>query len=58
MNLIGNAIKYTHSGGRVTVDVKELECSKDGYGTYQIKIIDTGIGMSESFIPTLFEAGR
>ena len=56
MNLIGNAIKYTHSGGRVSVDVKELECSKDGYGTYQIQIIDTGIGMSESFIPTLFEA--
>ena len=56
VNLIGNAIKYTHSGGRVSVDVKELECSKDGYGTYQIKIIDTGIGMSESFIPTLFEA--
>ena len=56
VNLIGNAIKYTHSGGRVTVDVKELECSKDGYGTYQIQIIDTGIGMSESFIPTLFEA--
>ena len=56
VNLIGNAIKYTHSGGRVTVDVKELECSKEGYGTYQIQIIDTGIGMSESFIPTLFEA--
>ena len=56
VNLIGNAIKYTHSGGRVTVDVKELECSKDGYGTYQIQIIDTGIGMSESFIPTLFDA--
>ena len=56
VNLIGNAIKYTHSGGRVSVDVKELECSKDGYGTYQIQIIDTGIGMSESFIPTLFEA--
>lgn len=56
VNLIGNAIKYTHSGGRVSVDVKELECSKDGYGTYQIKIIDTGIGMSESFIPTLFDA--
>ena len=56
VNLIGNAIKYTHSGGRVSVDVKELECSKEGYGTYQIQIIDTGIGMSESFIPTLFEA--
>lgn len=56
VNLIGNAIKYTPSGGHVTVDVKELECSKDGYGTYQVQIIDTGIGMSESFIPTLFDS--
>lgn len=56
VNLIGNAIKYTPSGGHVTVDVKELECSKEGYGTYQIQIIDTGIGMSESFIPTLFDS--
>lgn len=56
VNLIGNAIKYTPNGGHVTVDVKELECSKEGYGTYQIQIIDTGIGMSESFIPTLFDA--
>ena len=54
-NLIGNAIKYTPNGGHVTVYVKELECSKEGYGTYQIQIIDTGIGMSESFIPTLFD---
>ena len=56
VNLIGNAIKYTPSGGHVTVDVKELECSKEGYGTYQVQIIDTGIGMSESFIPTLFDS--
>lgn len=55
VNLIGNAIKYTPNGGRVTVDVKEFECLKEGYGTYQIQIIDTGIGMSESFIPTLFD---
>lgn len=55
VNLIGNAIKYTPNGGHVTVDIKEFECSKEGYGTYQIQIIDTGIGMSESFIPTLFD---
>ena len=54
--MIGNAIKYTPSGGRVTVDVKELECLKEGYGTYQVQISDTGIGMSESFIPTLFDS--
>ena len=56
VNLIGNAIKYTPNGGHVTVDIKEFECSKEGYGTYQVQIIDTGIGMSESFIPTLFDA--
>ena len=55
VNLIGNAIKYTPNGGHVTVDIKEFECSIEGYGTYQIQIIDTGIGMSESFIPTLFD---
>lgn len=55
VNLIGNAIKYTPNGGHVTVDIKEFECLKEGYGTYQIQIIDTGIGMSESFIPTLFD---
>lgn len=55
VNLIGNAIKYTPNGGHVTVYVKEFECLKEGYGTYQIQIIDTGIGMSESFIPTLFD---
>ena len=56
VNLIGNAIKYTPNGGHVTVDIKEFECAKEGHGTYQIQIIDTGIGMSESFIPTLFDA--
>ena len=54
-NLISNAIKYTPEEGRVTVDIKELPFDREGYTLIQTKIMDTGIGMSEDFLPSLFE---
>ena len=48
INLIDNALKYTISGS-VKIKVE----SDDKFVI--IKIIDTGIGISEEFIPTLFE---
>ena len=54
-NLISNAIKYTPEEGRVTIDVKELPYDREGYTLIQTKITDTGIGMSEDFLPSLFE---
>ena len=54
-NLISNAIKYTPEEGTVTIDVKELPCDREGYTLIQTKITDTGIGMSEDFLPSLFE---
>ena len=54
-NLISNAIKYTSAGGKVTIDTKELPCDKEGYVLIQTKVSDTGIGMSEEFLPSLFE---
>lgn len=30
--------------------------SRDGYAKFKTEIIDTGIGMSESFIPALFDS--
>lgn len=56
VNLVGNAIKYTPNGGTVTINVQEIPSSRDGYAKFKTKIIDTGIGMSESFIPTLFDS--
>lgn len=54
-NLISNAIKYTSAGGKVTIDTKELPYDKEGYVLIQTKVTDTGIGMSEEFLPSLFE---
>ena len=54
-NLISNAIKYTSAGGKVTIDIKELPYDRVGYVLIQTKVSDTGIGMSEEFLPSLFE---
>ena len=54
-NLISNAIKYTPEGGKVLIDVQELPYDKEGYVLIQTKVTDTGIGMSEEFLPSLFE---
>ena len=56
LNLLSNAIKYTASGGTVTIRITELDCDRGGYVRIQTQVIDTGIGMSEEFLPSLFEA--
>ena len=55
LNLISNAVKYTASGGRVTIRITELDCDREDYVRIRTQIIDTGIGMSEEFLPSLFE---
>lgn len=54
-NLISNAIKYTPEDGHVSIDIQELECEREGYVLFQTKVSDTGVGMSEDFLPSLFE---
>ncbi|MBI3592461.1 MAG: HAMP domain-containing histidine kinase [Nitrospirae bacterium] len=49
-NLLDNAIKYTASGGTVTV--KLLHREKD----VLVQITDTGIGIQEEHIPHIFDA--
>ena len=56
LNLISNAVKYTASGGAVTIRITELDCDRKDYVRIQTQVIDTGIGMSEEFLPSLFEA--
>ncbi len=51
LNLLSNAVKYTPAGGGVGVMVEE-----DAAGDLLIKVIDTGIGMSEQEIPRALEA--
>ena len=49
-NLVSNAIKYTHEGG-VTV---ELTTEADG-AVVCLQVADTGEGISDAFLPSLFE---
>lgn len=53
-NLLSNALKFTEKGGRVSLS---LETNDEGA---VIRIADTGVGMSEEKMKTLFgfEAGR
>ncbi len=53
LNLIGNACKFTPEGGRVTAVISET--GSDGErADYEIRIRDTGIGMSREFIEHMF----
>ncbi len=53
MNLLCNAGKFTPENGEVALSLKETACSADR-GVYEIRIRDTGIGMSPEFIERLF----
>lgn len=55
LNILSNAVKYTPSGGNVSVTVTELPSNHSGYVMYQTVIEDTGIGMSKEFLPHIFD---
>ena len=48
-NLIDNAVKYNHPGGRVTVRLTAAA------GQVQLEVADTGIGIPAAALPRLFE---
>ena len=54
-NLFSNSIKYNRPGGSIFTSLRELERTENT-ATYEFKIRDTGIGMSQDFIENqLFE---
>ncbi|MTH16529.1 ATP-binding protein [Flavobacterium sp. LC2016-01] len=53
VNLIGNALKFTHDGD-VTVSVKKVEETDDHYAL-RFSVKDTGIGIPEAKLKTIFE---
>ena len=55
INIIGNSVKYTPEGGKISVSVKEEPFEKENYIAYRIVIEDNGIGMSEEYLPHIFE---
>ena len=55
LNIVNNSIKYTPEGGNITVDISEVHHSEEGHTFFKIVIADTGIGMSEEYLPHIFE---
>lgn len=56
INLVSNAIKYTPEGGTVTIRSHELPGGSEGEIRIKTEIIDTGIGMSKEYLPSLFDS--
>lgn len=55
INIISNAYKYTNPGGKIHMKVEEIPSDREGWAVYRTSISDTGIGMSEDFLPRIFE---
>ena len=56
LNLLSNAYKFTPAGGNISVTVWEIGDAEDGWGDYEIRVKDSGIGMSPEFAARVFEA--
>ncbi len=54
LNLLSNAIKFTPAGGTVSVRVTQLKNTSDKNGLCEIRVKDTGIGMSKEFAERIF----
>ena len=55
INILGNAVKFTPEGGEVKFVIEEI-ARYDGRVTVRFTVSDTGIGMSEEYLPKIFEA--
>ena len=55
INLLSNAIKFTEPGGTISIRITQKPISKKGYGIYEFRVKDTGIGISKEFQKEIFE---
>ena len=56
LNVLSNAYKFTDSGGTISATLYETGNGEDGYGAYEMRIRDNGIGMSQKFAEKMFNA--
>ena len=56
LNILSNAIKFTPAGGTISFRVIEKPSSVNNIANFEFRIKDNGIGMSEEFQKSIFEA--
>ncbi len=54
-NLLSNAVKFNRQGGSITVTLSQNPCAIREYAAYELRVKDTGIGMSQEFLSHIFE---
>ena len=55
LNILSNAIKFTPTGGMISIRIAEKNGAPAGRACYEFRIKDNGIGMSEEFQKHIFE---
>ena len=55
LNVVSNSIKYTNPYGKITVSIDELDSEDEKNANYKVVVEDNGIGMSQDYLPHIFE---
>ncbi len=55
MNMLGNAVKFTPAGGRISMVLIEHPARVEGTSDYEFIFADTGCGMDPAFVEHVFE---
>ena len=56
LNLLSNAYKFTPEGGNISVKLKQVSEVRDVFADYELRVKDSGIGMTPEFAAKVFEA--
>lgn len=55
LNLLSNAIKFTPPGGEIRLEIQDCPAA-EGWRSWHILVRDTGIGISQEFLPRVFDS--
>lgn len=55
LNIVSNSVKYTPEKGKISLNISEDFSEGNRVSSYKFIVEDTGIGMSEEYLPHIFE---